>query len=128
MFLGKIWCFQYVKNSFKIPRNIVDHEIEILKVKDVCGNFLTIFFIFSALNYIEIPSQAFMTNENNFLLCTLRMKLHRNTLSNLHDKWDKFFTLHFTLPVGLVDIYPPAVRSRNLPEISSDFMYKFCIL
>ena len=32
------------------------------------------------------------------------VKLHRNTLSNLHDKWDKFFTLHFTLPAGLVGI------------------------
>ena len=40
----------------------------------------------------------------NYFFHIQRMKLHRNTLSNLYDKWDKFFTLHFTLPAGLVDI------------------------
>ena len=34
--------------------------------------FFTIFFIFSTWNYIEIPSQILMTNETNFLHCTLR--------------------------------------------------------
>ena len=33
MFLGKIWYFQYVKNSLKIPRNIVDLENRYVKVK-----------------------------------------------------------------------------------------------
>ena len=103
MFLGKIWCFEYVKNCFKIPRNISNLKLTIFKVKGVCGNFLTIFFIFSARNYIEIPSQTFMTYETNFLHCTLRCLRG----------WS---------------IYWPAVRSGTLPEISSDFMYKFCIL
>ena len=76
----------------------------IFKVKGVCRNFLTIYFIFRAWNYIEIPSQTFMTNETNFLHCTLRCS------------------------AGLVAIYRPAVRSGNLPEISTDFMYKFCTL
>ena len=56
-----------------------DLKIEIFKVKGVCGNFFTILFIFSAWNYIEIPSQTLMTNE-------------------------PFFTFHFTLPAGLVGI------------------------
>ena len=33
MFLDKIWCFEYVKNSFKIPRNIVDLENWYFQVK-----------------------------------------------------------------------------------------------
>ena len=33
MFLGKIWCFEYVKNSFKILQNIVDFEKRYFKVK-----------------------------------------------------------------------------------------------
>ena len=33
-----------------------------------------------------------------------RVKSHRNTRLNLHDKWNKFFTLHFTLRAELVDI------------------------
>ena len=76
-----------------------DLELAIFKVKGVFGNFFHI----------------------------RRVKLHRNTLLNLHDKRGKFFTLHFTSPAGL-SIYRPAVRSGTLPEISSDFMYKFCIL
>ena len=79
-----------------------DLELAIFKVKGVCGNFLTIFFIFSAWNYIEIPSQTSMTNETNFLHCTLRCLRG----------WS---------------IYRPAVRSGIVPEICSDFMYKFCI-
>ena len=51
-----------------------DLELAILKVKGVCGNFFHI----------------------------QRVVLHRNTLSNLHDKWDKFFRLQFTLPARLV--------------------------
>ena len=47
-------------------------ELTIFKVKGVCGNLLTIFFIFSTWNYIQIPFQTFMTNETNFLHCTLR--------------------------------------------------------
>ena len=80
-----------------------DFELAIFKVKGVCGNFLTIFFIFSAWNYIWITSQTFMTNKTNFLHCTLRCL----------QGWS---------------IYRPAVRSGTLPEIFSDFMYKFCIL
>ena len=49
-----------------------DLGIEIFKIKDFCRNFLHI----------------------------QRVKLHRNTLSNLNKKLDKFFTL----PAGLVDI------------------------
>ena len=33
MLLDKIWCFEYAKNSFKIPRNIVDFENRYFKVK-----------------------------------------------------------------------------------------------
>ena len=61
------------------PHTIFDFEIEIFNIKAVCSNSFTIFYVFSASNYIQ------------------------NTLSNLHDKWDKFFALHFTLPAGLVD-------------------------
>ena len=35
----------------------LDLEIEIFKVKGVCGNFFTIFYVFSASNYIRIPSR-----------------------------------------------------------------------
>ena len=38
-----------------------------------------------------------------------------------------FPSLHFTLPAGLVDISTSS-QVGTLPEISSDFMYKFCIL
>ena len=80
-------------------------------------------WIFSASNYIRKPSKNLAYIRNKIWLwigdfqgqgCLWeffyyffhiqRVKLHRNTLSNLHDKWDKFFTLHFTLPAGLVDI------------------------
>ena len=54
-----------------------------------------------------------------------RVKLHRNTLSNLHDKWDKFFTLHFTLPAGLVDIS----TSIQIGDSTWDIQWFFvCIL
>ena len=45
-----------------------DLELAIFKVKGVCKNFLTIFFISSTWNYIEIPSQTFMTNKTNFYI------------------------------------------------------------
>ena len=79
-----------------------DLELAIFNVKGVCENF-TIFFIFSARNYIEISPQTFMTNERDFLHCTLHCLRG----------WS---------------IYRPAVRSGTLPQIFSDFMYKFCIL
>ena len=97
-----------------------DLEIEIFKVKGAYGNFFTIFYAFSASNYVRKPSQnsAYTRNEiwpwnrdfqGQECLCLnffyiRRVKLRRNTLSSLHNKWDKFFTLHFTLPAGLVDI------------------------
>ena len=34
-----------------------DLEIEIFKVKGVCGNFFTIFYVFSASNYTRKPSK-----------------------------------------------------------------------
>ena len=60
------------KTVKKNPQSIFDLELAIFKVKGLCGNFLTIFFILSAWNCIEIPSQTFMTNETTFLHCTLR--------------------------------------------------------
>ena len=51
------------KSVKKNPQSIFDLEFEIFQVKGVCGNFFTIFFIFSSWNYIEIPSQTFMTKQ-----------------------------------------------------------------
>ena len=85
------------KTVKKNPQNIFEIELVIFKVKDVCGNFFTIFFILSAWNYIEMSSQTFMTNRTNFLHCTLRCLRG----------WS---------------IYRPAVRSGTLPEIFSDIM------
>ena len=34
-----------------------DLEIEILKVKGICGNFLLFFYVFRASNYIRTPSK-----------------------------------------------------------------------
>ena len=100
-----------------------DLEIEIFKVKGVCGSFFTIFYVFSGSNYIRKPSnnlsyirnkiwplivdfqgQGCLREFHHYFFHIQRVKLHRNTLSNHHDKWDKFFTLHFTMPAGLVDI------------------------
>ena len=101
----------------------LDLEIEIFKVKGVYGNFFTIFYLFSTSNYIRHPSKNLADIRNKiwpwidnfqgqgclrvffyYFFHIQRVKLLRNILSNLHDKWDKFFTLHFTLPAGLVDI------------------------
>ena len=85
--------------------------------------FFCHFFVFSVSNYIRKPSKnlAYIRNQIwpwigdfqgqgclqdffYYFFHIQRVKLHRNTLSHLHDKWGKFFTLHFTLPAGLVDI------------------------
>ena len=111
------------KTVKKNPQRIFDLEIEIFKVKGVCVNFFTISYVFSASNYIRKPSKNLAYIRNKiwpwigdfqgqvclreffyYFFHIQRVKLHRNTLSNLHDEWDKFFTLHFTLPAGLVDI------------------------
>ena len=82
-----------------------------------------VFYVSSASNYIRKPSKNLTYIRNKIwpwigdfqglrclqeFFCNFfhiqRVKLHRNTLSNLHEKWDKFFTLHFTLLAGLVDI------------------------
>ena len=100
-----------------------DLEIEIFNVKAAAGICLQFFYVFSALNYIRKPSknlayirkkiwpwigdfqgQGCLREFFYYFFDIQRVKLHRNTLSNLHDKWNKFFTLHFTLPSGLVDI------------------------
>ena len=65
-----------------------DLETVIFKVKGVCGNFFTIFFIFSAWNYIEVPFQTFMTNETNFLHWTLRC-LRGWSISNVDSAWSR---------------------------------------
>ena len=98
-----------------------DLEIEIFKFKGVCGIFFTIFYVLSASNYIRKPSKNWAYSRNKiwpwignfqgqgclreffyYVFNIHRVKLHSNFLSNLHDKWDKFFTLHFTLPAGLI--------------------------
>ena len=100
-----------------------DFGIEIFKVKGVCGNFLTIFYVFSASNYRWKPSKNLAYIRNKILpwigdfqgqgclrqffyyfFHIQRVKLHKNTLSNIHDKWDKYFSLHFTLHSWLVDM------------------------
>ena len=103
------WVFSASDYIRKPSKNLAyirikfDLGLAIFKVKGGCGNFFTISFILSAWNYMGILSQTFMTNETNFLHCTLRC-------------------------LWWWSIYRPAVRSGTLPEISSDFMYKFCIL
>ena len=70
------WCVKLMYENLLKTRLILemkfDLELAIFKVKGVCENVFTIFFIFNAWNYIEIPSQTFMRNETNFLYCTLR--------------------------------------------------------
>ena len=85
--------------------------------------FFTIFYVLGASKYIRKPSKnlAYIINKiwpwigdfqgqgclqefSYYFFHIQRVKLHRNTLSNLHDKWDKFFTLYFTLSARLVDI------------------------
>ena len=72
------------------------------------------FFVFSASNYVRKPSQNSTYTRTEiwpwnrdfkgqgrlrkfFYYCfhIQRVKLHRNTLSNVHDKWDKFFIQWF---------------------------------
>ena len=114
------WCAKNGKKGEKNPQSIFDLEIESFKVKGVCGN---VFNVFSASNYIRKPSKnlAYIRNKilplfGNFqgqgclreffyyFFHIQRVKVQINTFSNLPDEWDKFFTLHFTLPAGLVDI------------------------
>ena len=52
----------------------------------------------------DFQSQGCLREFSYYFFHIHRVKLHRNATSNLHDKWDKFFTLHFTLPLRLVDI------------------------
>ena len=66
----------------KNPRSIFDLELVIFKVNGVCGDFYTIFYIFSAWNYI------------------------RNTLSNFHDKCGADRYIDQQLGWGLYLIYP----------------------
>ena len=53
------------KTVKKNPQSIFDLEIYILKVKGVCGNFSTTFYVFSASNYIRKPSKnlAYIRNK-----------------------------------------------------------------
>ena len=123
------WCAKNGKNLL-ITRLILemkfDLETEIFKVKGVCGNFFTIFYVFSASKYIRKPSKnlAYIRNKiwpwiddfkgqgclrefSYYFFHIQRVKLHRNIVLNLHDRRDKFFTLHFTLPGGLTAINTP---------------------
>ena len=47
-----------------------DLKIEIFNVKGVCGNFFTIFYVFSASNYIRKPSKnlAILHGEKNLTI------------------------------------------------------------
>ena len=98
------WCAKNGKNSEKKSlKHLWPWNRDFQGQRCLREFFYYFFFIFSAWNYIEVPSQIFMTNETKFLHCAL------HCLRGL-------------------SIYRPAVRSGTLPQISSDFMYEFCIL
>ena len=141
-----IWWTEYEKNTEKNHWRILDLENLQSRSHFIFRISKSWSWVFSASNYIpsknlayirnkiwpwigDFPGQGWLREFFYYFFHIQHMKQHRNTLSNLHDKWHKFCTLHFTLPAGLGwSIYRSTVRSRTLPEISSHFMYKFCIL
>ena len=123
-----------------------DPEIEIFKVKGVCGNFFTIFYVFSASSYIRKPSKNLAYIRNKIWPWIDDFQGRRClrgfffTIFFIFSAWNyieipsqTFMTnetsfLHCTLRcLRGWSIYRPAVRSGTLTEISRDFRFKFCI-